>query len=43
MQRVQGGERCKEQRDGGRLNATLGLGLENILFILVFFFKCWPG
>jgi len=33
MQRVQGGERCKEQRDGGRLNATLGLGLENILFI----------
>jgi len=24
-------------------NATLGLGLKNVLFILVFFFKCGPG
>jgi hypothetical protein len=36
MQRVKGGKRCREQREGG-LNVTLGLGLENILFILAFF------
>jgi len=29
-------------KEGGQLNVTLGLRLENILFILAFFFKCWP-
>jgi hypothetical protein len=34
-----GGGRCREQREGGwRLKVTLGSGLENILFILVFLF-----
>jgi len=45
MQRVKGGERCREQREEGRrLNATLGLGLEKTSYLyLLFFFKCWLG
>ena len=39
MQRVKGGERCREQREGGRrLNATLGLGLEKTSYLYLLFF-----
>jgi len=32
-----GGERCREQREGG-LNATLGLGLEKTSYLYLLFF-----
>ena len=45
-------ERCREQMEGGDAESkwrvmgggvNVGLGLENILFILAFFFKWWPN
>jgi len=37
-------ERQREKGEGAAENADLSLGLEeNILIILVFFFKCYPS
>ena len=48
LDRVKGGEKNQREemqraKGGGRFNGTLGLRLENLVFILAFFFKCWPG